>query len=391
MEFDCELWRTSHKICAEKVQDFCMLYNDKDSVKCNSTLCVINNAMQDIQLYFENNKESSAELCFLIRNVDVIVTGILDINKLLLGIGLNSIEKAIEKCFTNKKIICEFRTLRSQILAHPVDTKYINDRRENEIVYLEDFRPYDSQIDSFLVKTKCDYVIKKCRPESDRSYYEGLSIEDAIVPVIDVIIKSIELLSDNIERQINLKKDALLEQSLCLEKDTIGNYIMSLGEELKKRYPLAVQNIEYMSGEKRYYSIVHQCLIFFRAKFASATQEQYNKLLDYLKSELQKIEDDLQQMKFNEDNYFNLLYNKNFAQGYSYECSKMQYLLNSDEKSYTDEFIGADTPSDALWGIRCFRILVPFISKYITVDLNVSDKELYCEYVAANYLSYINK
>ena len=105
MEFDCELWRTSHKICAEKVQDFCMLYNDKDSVKCNSTLCVINNAMQDIQLYFENNKESSAELCFLIRNVDVIVTGILDINKLLLGIGLNSIEKAIEKCFTNKKII----------------------------------------------------------------------------------------------------------------------------------------------------------------------------------------------------------------------------------------------------------------------------------------------
>lgn len=131
--------------------------------------------------------------------------------------------------------------------------------------------------------------------------------------------------------------------------------------------------------------------MFFDARFTSETQEKYDKLLEYLKSELQKIETDLQQMKFNEDKYFDLLYNSEFAREYSYECSKMEYLLNSNEKSYTDEYIGNDTPSNALWGIRCFRILIPYISKYIPIDLSVTDKELYCEYVAANYLSYSDK
>ena len=116
---------------------------------------------------------------------------------------------------------------------------------------------------------------------------------------------------------------------------------------------------------------------------------QYDKFLDYLKCELQKIEDDLQQMKFNEDKYFTLLYSDSLAPDFSYECSKMIYLLESDETSYTEKSISNDTSSNALWGIRCFRILLPYISKYIPVDLSVSDKALYCQYVAANYLSCI--
>lgn len=390
MCFNYELWRTNHDICVEKVRRFCELDNNRNYVKCNSTLCVMNNAMQDIQEYFENDKKSSAELCFLIRNIDVIVTGILDINNLLLGIGLNKTNRAIEKSFTNKETISKFRTLRSQILAHPVDTYYPNDRGDSEIVYLEDFRPFNQNYDGFLVKTKCDYVKRMCRPESEYSYFEPLSVKDDIVPAINVIIESIELLSANIEKQIELE-ETVFKQCLCLKEDTIVNYIISLEKELEKRYPSVAENYEDMNGEKRHYSIIYQCLIFFEAKFASETQEQYDKFLIYLKSELKKIEDDLQQMKFNEDKYFNLLYNKNFAQGHSYECSKMQYLLDSQDKSYTDEIIGNDTSSDVLWGIKCFRTLIPFISKYIKVDLNVSDKELYCEYIAANYFSYYDE
>ena len=48
----------------EKVRRLCELDNSRNYVKCNSTLCVMNNAMQDIQEYFENGKRSSAELCF---------------------------------------------------------------------------------------------------------------------------------------------------------------------------------------------------------------------------------------------------------------------------------------------------------------------------------------
>ena len=389
MGFDYELWKKRQKICVETVRRFYELDNKKNSVKCNSILCVMNNAMQDIQSYFDNHKKSAAELCFLIRNIDVVITGILDINNLLLGIGLNKQEKAIEKCFTNKEIICGFRTLRSQILAHPVDTHYINDRGKLEVVYMEDFRPFNPTYDGFLVKTQCDYVKRMCNPESDTSYFEPLFLEKDIVPAINVVIESLKFLSDNIELQINLKEDNLLNTPLSLVKGNIGDYIISLDRELEKRYPSTVENIEYKDGKNWHCSIVYQCLTFFNARFVSQTQVQYDKFLDYLKCELQKIEDDLQQMKFNEDKYFTLLYSDSLAPDFSYECSKMIYLLESDETSYTEKSISNDTSSNALWGIRCFRILLPYISKYIPVDLSVSDKALYCQYVAANYLSCI--
>ena len=147
MSLNYDLWRERHNECAEKVHRICELNQSKDSVKCNSALCVMNHAMQDIRAYFKRNVRSSAELCFLIRNIDVIITGILDINNILLGIGLNKPEKAIERCFTDKAIICKFRTLRSLILAHPVDTHYVNDRGESETVYLDDITPFNPKFD----------------------------------------------------------------------------------------------------------------------------------------------------------------------------------------------------------------------------------------------------
>lgn len=390
MSFNYDLWQKRHCACVDKVQRLCDLDNNKDSVKCNSTLCVMKNAMQDIQGYFQNNIQSSAELCFLIRNIDVIVTGILDINNLLFGIGLNKPEKAIERCFVNKDIVCKFRTLRSMILAHPVDTHYTNDRGESETIYLEDIRPFNSTIDGFIVKKKCDYVKRMCKPESNMSFYEPLSIDSDIIPVINTIIDSIESLTVNTKKQIELAESKLSQQNLNLEKDSIQNYIISLDKELEKRYPSAVENVEYKNGTSSRYSIVNQCLLFYNAHFAKETQEKYDVFLKYIKSELHKIESDLQRMQFNEDNYFALLYNPDFAPSLSYERQKMEYLLNSDDKSYTEDFIGNDTPSNALWGVRCFRILIPYINKYIPVDVSVSDKELYCQYVAAEYLSNIN-
>lgn len=390
MSLNYDLWRERHNECAEKVHRICELNQSKDSVKCNSALCVMNHAMQDIRAYFERNVRSSAELCFLIRNIDVIITGILDINNILLGIGLNKSEKAIERCFTDKAIICKFRTLRSLILAHPVDTHYVNDRGESETVYLEDITPFNLKFDGFLVKEKCDYVKRMCKPESNDSYFEPLSIEKDVVPVINTIIDSIELLTKNIEQQAKLLETELSQNALNLDKSTIQNYIISLDRELEKRYPSAVENVTYANGNTSHYSIIYQCLMYFNAHFVKETQEKYDVFLEYIKSELHKIETDLQQMKFNEDSYFALLYNPRFAADYSYEKQKMVYLLHSDEKSFTEEYIGNDTPSNALWGIRCFRLLMPCINELIPVDVSVSDKELYCQYVAAEYLSNIN-
>lgn len=389
MGFDYNLWKERHNMCTERVSRFCDLNKDKNSVKCNSTLCVMNNAMQDIQSYFESDNLSVAEFCFLIRNIDVIVTGIMDIYNLLLGVGLRKQDNAIEKCFTDRNIICGFRHLRSLILAHPVDTKYNNESGVEEIEYLEDIQLFNPTTHGFIVKEKCDYVKRMCKPESDLSYFEPLNVEEEIVPVINVIIASLQLLVDNIEKEINVIEKNLCGQSLNLNRETIENYILSLDKELERRYPSAIENTKLENGISRHYSIVYQCKVFFEASFKEITQEKYNVFLDYLREELEKIEHDLQYMQFNEDKYFRLLYDSDLAPGLSYERSKMIYLLNSEGTSYTEKDIGNDTPSNTLWGTRCFTKLIPYIEKFIPVDLTVSDRELYCQYVAAEYLSNI--
>ena len=391
MSIDYELWRKRHTECVLTVQRFCELDKRSDakerSVKCNSALCVMKNAMQDIQGYFQRDERSSAELCFLLRNIDVIVTGILDINNLLLGIGLNKMEKAIERCFTNKEIICSFRTLRSLVLAHPVDTHYINDKGELETVYLEDILPFNPAIDVLLINEKCDYVKRMCRPESNASFSEPLTIDTDIVPGINTIIDSIGLLTTEVEKQIFIAETELSKQNLNIVKDTIQEYITSLDKELEKRYPSAVETIQYDNGTTYHYSIVYECLMYYNAEFVKPTMDKYQLFLQYVGSELQRIETDLQNMEFNEDKYFTQLNNSDFASPYYYEKQKMEYLRSSDETSYTESFIGNDIPSNKLWGIRCYRVLIPFIEKFIPVDTSVSDKELYCQYVAACYLS----
>lgn len=394
MNFDYGVWCEKHIACVNSVQRLCELNNRKDaatsSVKCNSVLCVMNHAMQDIHSYFERRIRSSAELCFLIRNIDVIITGILDINHLLFGVGLNKPEKAIARCFTDKETICKFRTLRSLVLAHPVDTKYTNDQGESETVYLEDILPFNPQFDSILVKQECDYVKRMCRPESNSSFYEPLVISRDIIPVICTIIDSIEKLTKDVNQQIQLAELDLSQQELNLNKSSIKSYILSLDKELGKRYPSAVIDILYCNGQTKHYSIIYECLLYFNANYATGTQKRYDIFLEYIKRELSKIESDLQQMRYNEDCYFSLLYNSEFAKELAYEKSKMQYLMASDDSSYTEDNIESNTPSNALWGIRCFRLLMPYIEEYIPVDKSVSDKELYCQYVAAEYLSNIS-
>ena len=199
-----------------------------------------------------------------------------------------------------------------------------------------------------------------------------------------------ELLIKNVEMKTRDVENNLSETSLEIDRSGIDKYIKSLDMELAKRYPSAVENIKDENGMEFHYSIVYECLMFFSAHFSEKTQSRYNAFLGYLTDELHKIELDLQQMKYNEDDYFGLLYCSDFAPNLSYEKQKMEYLRDSNGTSYTEDFIESDITSNALWGIRCFHHLIPFIEKYIPVDVSVSDKELYCQYVAANYFCNID-
>ena len=393
MKYDYKDWFEKYGKCVEAVNRLCELNASKyDINRCESTTAVMNFSMQDINSYFKKNNRTSAELCFLIRNIDVIITSILDLNHDLLGIGLCKQDRAIKKCFDQPEIIHNFRTLRSLLLAHPVDTDYTNDKGQRETVYLEDILPA-SLMDELMKLGDHDYVLRMCHPDTGFPHLKPLKIDTDIIPVINEIVNGIKLLTEKLQKIISEYEKKLQNEPLIIDNSDIEKYIMTLDGELKKRYPSCVTDTEYNDGSVKHYSIVYGCLKYIKASFLSKTQEKYDIFLDYIMSELKRIEKDLQAMTYDssEESYFSLCRNPDFAKNESYAKEKMTYLDESDATSFTEEDIPNTTPSNALWGIQQFKSLIPYIEQYISVDTTVSDRELYCEYVAAIYLSNISE
>lgn len=393
MNYDYKDWIEKHGKCVEVVNRLCEHDVSKYNVnKCFSAMAVMNFSMQDIDSYFKNNNRTPAELCFLIRNIDVIITSILDLNHDLLGVGLSRQDKAIEKCFNRPEIIHSFRTLRSLLLAHPVDTNYTNNEGQRETVYLEDILPA-SPMDELMKLGEHDYTLRMCHPDAELSHFKPLKIDTDIIPVINEIVNGIKLLTGKLQKVISEYEEKLQNEPLIIDNSDMKKYIMTLDNELKKRYPSCVTDTEYTDGSVKHYSIVYDCLKYIKASFFSKTQEKYDIFLDYIMSELKRIEKDLQAMAYDssEESYFSLCYNPDFAKNESYAKEKMAYLDESDATSFTEEDILNTTPSNALWGVQQFKKLIPYIEQYIPVDTTVSDRELYCEYIAAEYLSNIER
>ena len=392
MNYDYNDWTEKHNYCVKSVRRICELDSKYNVYKCSSAMAVMNFSMQDINSYFKNNNRTPAELCFLIRNIDVIITSILDLNHDLLGIGLSKQDKAIAKCFNQPEIIHSFRTLRSLLLAHPIDTNYTNDEGQRETVYLEDILPA-RPIDKMMKLEGHDYTLRMCRPDTEFSHFKPLKIDTDIIPVIHEIVNGIKLLTEKLQKIISKYEEKLQNEPLIIDNSDMNKYIITLDNELKKRYPSCVTDTEYTDGSVTHYSIVYDCLKYIKASFSSKTQEKYNIFLNYIKSELKHIEKDLQAMTYDpiEESYFSLCHNLDFAKNESYAKEKMTYLDESDTTSFTEEDIPNTTPSNALWGVQQFKKLIPYIEQYIPVDTTVSDRELYCEYVAAIYLSNISE
>lgn len=79
MNYDYKDWTEKHNHCVRSVRRICELDSKYDINRCASATAVMNFSMQDIDSYFKKNNRTSAELCFLIRNIDVIITSILDL------------------------------------------------------------------------------------------------------------------------------------------------------------------------------------------------------------------------------------------------------------------------------------------------------------------------
>ena len=370
--------------------EYCELQKSStNGEKMSSATAHLKNAMHDICYYFEG-KPSREALLALIRNIDTAIESIRHINNAVLGVGLSSPEKSFAKCFSNPQVIIDFRDLRSLLLAHPFDTYKGSGENKEFKGYLEDIYLNDGIL-QYSVDKDCEYVLSIHHPNTDVSQFRGLSHQKDICPVIDEISGAVELIIE----KVSSKKEELVEKlkttPLKLDKTNIKTYLDSLEKEMYIRCPWQISDTPMIDGEgndfiEHYNSLLSRCYMYFDIHYSiHDTEEKYQQFLDYVKSELKRIEHDLQTMEIDDNTYFALEHGS-FCDGMGYECEKMFYLYDSDKTSWTKEPISPNCSSNALWGVQCFRKLMPYIEQYFIVDTSVSDKGLYCQYVLANYL-----
>ena len=144
-------WKRMYRDCAKTVSQI----RPKESIRCNSSLCAVKDSMLSLDKYFGKETGSLAEVRFLVENVYVMITGILELNNSLFEVDLTEIEKAIEKSFTDKDVIRKFRALRDSVSEHP------------EV-----------------------YVLR------------AISLKDEIVPVINVVLDSMEQLTQKAKQML---------------------------------------------------------------------------------------------------------------------------------------------------------------------------------------------
>lgn len=435
---DFDLWYSNWGELKGKISRFCELKykmsESEISTKCSSLQCVMNHALEDICNYFKSEEESVEKLCFLIRNIDVMISCIFDIYADLLGIKCGRHEPKFDfykRCFDSEEyayIIRDFRILRSMILAHPISTKFDFDITDKNIflrnfiskfdgvnikktkggqnvIYLEDILCTRSKIFGY---GEGSYYLRLCYNCSYNTYSAPVHIDNDINLTIDTIIHIIKDLSVKIANIVEHEELKLRERKLCINNDSILSYINSLNDELYVRFPLAISiekiknysiddkldNLKAFSDENDCYevvevhnSIINDCLLFFNVKFEDRTQDKYNIFLDYLKRQLKKIENDLQSMHYDENkDYFHYL--DCYLDDLNYEHEKIQYLKDSDRFPFKE---GIFDYSKASFAEECFHSIISNIEKYIPLDKSVNDKGLYCQYMAAVYLSNLEK
>lgn len=191
IEYDFEKWVACHNKYNKKLTKILDNENNiKNKSKCLSALEVMATSMQDINKYIINKTDSIADFYQLIRNIDVYISSLITIHSILFGTSKHPKDSVIEQIFKNPNIIYEFRDMRSLILAHPIDTRYKNNNKQIEYLgmIINKNNPVAIQYKS---DNDYDFILKKCKPDTELSYFDKLSIDKDIIPVINELYKAL--------------------------------------------------------------------------------------------------------------------------------------------------------------------------------------------------------
>ena len=361
--------------CREVIKCLCGIDLKYDNPKYQTLLNKIYLCEQNIQYRLSNDIKTYSKLCALVYDIHQLISHIIDLNCAIFNINRNDLHDVMQKCFYNPLLIDKFNILYNLIIPYYrhkentlVVTHFDKVVRVNNILTANEYKRLYNL--SNTQSTDFDFVIDIIDTTTNESHFESIRIVDDIIPVIVELELDTHKFLLNVEDILSYYNAHDRKIPLDLDKSDLKSYVASLKKELYKRYPSA-------DGD-----ILDMCEVFITTSFKSPTQEKYNIFLNYIISELHKIEYDLQSMTYDitEKSYLSL-YNDEID-------TPIEDLFFSDNSTlnYNEEEIKLYIPDYIREAIEQFKNITPLIEQYMPVDLSVSDKGLYCQYKAYQYL-----
>lgn len=361
--------------CKEAIKCLCEIDSKYDYSKYRTLLNEIYLCRQNIQYRLNGDIQTYSKLCALVYDIHQLTSHIIDLNCAIFNINRNNLHDVMQKCFYNPLLIDKFNILYNLVVPyyqHRENTMVVT--HFNKVVRVDNILTADEYKRLYNLSntqsTDFDFVIDIFDTETHESHFESIRIVDDIILVVVEIERDIHKFLLSVEGILKYYNAHSREVPLDLDRSDLKSYVASLKKELYKRYPSADSGV------------LDMCDIFINVSFKSPTQEKYNIFLGYVISELHKIEYDLQSMTYDitEKSYLSLCNDE--------IDTPIEDLFFSDNSTlnYNEEEIKLYIPDYIREAIEQFKNITPLIEQYMPVDLSVSDKGLYCQYKAYQYL-----
>lgn len=374
-------------------------------------------AIEDINYQIEKFANNASDISIFYQTMlktDFLIGAI----EALYEIFFNFNKSKRKKIWGNKyNIIRQFRLYRSLTLAHPLSTTYYDDLGygdENK-KWCEDVRSKNAFYNLFDKQFQnADYIILVKVEGKEGNERISVSLERDILAVDLIALQQLKAFTRKIEQKLINKKEELKKTPISIDPTLrIKDYIYTLLEEVKKRYPSTIENIVYANDTEVQHHILLEALERLEYSFKDAEREKkYNVYKEEIQQAVYSYAESVQDMTLEDDKSderlqqllhpdSSILSDKSKEEQAHYKYGKIvMYLSDSDERSVENakwklEQLSYDgcrsmgVCTNAEWGVIQLLIVQKDFLPYFSIDFDATDKELYFQFCTALY--YANK
>lgn len=329
----------NHHRCCEILDRYLQLSVCMEKSKVESILVNVNHSICDLNnliiKYNDGERFSVDELRSGIREVDVMLVCLLDLRTIFnIDVKKLKMDSRLENTFLqNKDKVKRFRWLRGLLLAHPVDMN-----RGEDTVYLEDVRrASDAPVSIFHDKmNECDFLLNIRGKNEELGDWEGLSFIKDVVDIGHLVVLALSNFNDIMQDKLNTVLSNLQHIPIAIDHSNVSNRIAGLKAVTRQRYPdFVIQTEDYTTGERAEKCVLDEVGAALSYNFDGLMGDIYCEYKRNLELALDRYEDDLQDMRFDTDDYF---YDY-LKQALRPDCKFLDNIIERSMLSYVEQKI----------------------------------------------------